>query len=131
MTIHDIKNDGIAQDIVKELIDLKKMLTPANVLDFVLLAMSRADQNKELTGADKKKVVYLTLLKLINTVDDQYIKERRFCQIVLDNVYHSFVENTVYISKNPTEFLNKIVKNKGLLLKMKEIVLKLFKCKKA
>jgi hypothetical protein len=131
MTIHDIKNDGIAQDIVKELIDLKKMLTPANVLDFVLLAMSRADQIKELTGADKKKVVYLTLLKLINTVDDQYIKERRFCQIVLDNVYHSFVENTVYISKNPTEFLNKIVKNKGLLLKMKEIVLKLFKCKKA
>ena len=130
MTIHDIKNDGIAQDIVKELIDLKKMLTPANVLDFVLLAMSRVDQIKELTGADKKKVVYLTLLKLINTVDDQYIKERRFCQIVLDNVYHSFVENTVYISKNPTEFLNKIVKNKGVLLKMKEMVLKLFKCKK-
>lgn len=130
MTIHDIKNDGIAQDIVKELVDLKKMLTPANVLDFVLLAMSRVDQIKELTGADKKKVVYLTLLKLINTVDDQYIKERRFCQIVLDNVYHSFVENTVYISKNPTEFLNKIVKNKGVLLKMKEMVLKLFKCKK-
>jgi len=130
MTIYDIKNDSVAQDIVNELIGLKKTLTPANILDFVLLAMSRADQIKELSGPDKKKIVYLTLLKLINTLNDQYIKERRFCQIVLDNVYNSFVENTIYISKNPTEFLNKIIKNKGFFLKIKDVALKLFKCRK-
>lgn len=130
MTIQDIKNDNIAQDIVTELINLKKVMNPSNMLDFILLAMSRADQVKELSGPEKKKIVYLTLLKLINTMDDQFIKERRFCQIVLDNVYHSFVENTIYISKNPTEFLNKIIKNEGVMAKIKGFFTTVFKCKK-
>lgn len=130
MTVQDIRNDNVAQDIVTQIINLKKEMNPANILDFILLVMSRVDQIKELSGPEKKKIVYLTLLKLINTMDDQFIKERRFCQIVLDNVYHSFVENTIYISKNPTEFLNKIIKNEGVMVKIKEFFITLFKCKK-
>lgn len=130
MTVQDIRNDNVAQDIVTQIINLKKEMNPANILDFILLVMSRVDQIKELSGPEKKKIVYLTLLKLINTMDDQFIKERRFCQIVLDNVYHSFVENTIYISKNPKEFLNKIIKNEGVMDKIKGFFITLFKCKK-
>jgi hypothetical protein len=106
MTILDFKNMDIAQEISNKLQDTSKKLTPANILDFILMAMKFVDE-KKIEGKDKKQIVYLSILKLINTIDDKYVKDREFLQIILDNVFHSFVENTITVSKNPKEFFYK------------------------
>lgn len=124
--ITDFKNMDIAQEIATKIQGMSKTLTPNNVLDFILLAMKIVEE-KNISGDDKKKIVYLTLLKLINNLDDNSIKERRFVQTILDNVFNSFVDNTINVSKNPKDYF---FKAKSLIEKMKPL-LQIFSCKSA
>jgi hypothetical protein len=125
MVVTDFKNLALAEDIAAKIEETKKTLTPANILDFVLLAMKMIEPH-ELEGKDKKRTVYLIMLKLINSLKDDQIKERRFIQVVLDNVFDSFVENTITVSKNPKDFFYKA---RPVLEKIKNIF-KIFNCKK-
>ena len=128
MVLKDFQNTELADKIAENLKETTKILTPTSLVDFILLAMKNVEKffPKE-EGSNKKQIVYLAMLKLINSMSDNQIKEPRFIQIMLDNIFDSFVDNVVSVSKNPTDFFNK---SKGFFEKIKPLLSGLLSCKR-